>query len=400
MNVNKENLMVILLAGGLGKRLNTKTTKQLITFKKISILERNIINFNEYLNNVKIQVVSNKKDLKEISKITKKYKMFPPVLGGISRHESVFNGLEAIKIFNPKFVLVHDSARPLITFDVINNLIKHCNENVSCVIPILPLSDSIRISSNGIIRKMVTKKNKFLVQTPQLCNYKDLLEAHTTTTKSYEDESSLFLSKSKKVFAIEGDPLSLKITYKNDLKLLEPHLSKESKYVTKVGNGFDIHRFDIKKRDEKNFIILGGIKIFNVNPLVGHSDSDVLLHAITDSILGVVNKGDIGKIFPPSDKKWKNADSSLFLNYASELLKEAEGKINNIDAVIICEKPKILDYSQKIQENIAKILKINPKRISIKGKTSESIGFIGRKEGIAAMACTSIEIIENIFDDQ
>ena len=145
--------------------------------------------------------------------------------------------------------------------------------------------------------------------------------------------------------------------------------------------------------------MLGGIKIPNTRQLIGHSDADVLLHAITDSILGVVNKGDIGKLFPPSDKKWKNCDSSIFLKHASELLYEQNGKINNIDAVVICEKPKILDYSQLIQENIAEILGINPKRISIKGKTSESLGFIGREEGIAVMVNTSIKIIDNISDD-
>ena len=133
--------------------------------------------------------------------------------------------------------------------------------------------------------------------------------------------------------------------------------------------------------------------------LIGHSDADVLLHAITDSILGVINVGDIGSLFPPSDQKWKNQDSSYFLKYAKKLLDEINGKIINIDSVIICEKPKILDYSKYMQENISHILKINPKRISIKGKTSESIGFIGRQEGIAAMANTSIQIIENINDD-
>ena len=125
----------------------------------------------------------------------------------------------------------------------------------------------------------------------------------------------------------------------------------------------------------------------------------MLLHAITDSILGIINKGDIGMLFPPSDKKWKNADSALFLKHASIMLKKEKGKINNIDTVIICEKPKILNYSQKIVENIGRILDINPKRISIKGKTSESIGFIGRQEGIAAMAITSAQIPEIVLDD-
>ena len=189
-------------------------------------------------------------------------------------------------------------------------------------------------------------------------------------------------------------------TCENDLKILEPHLvDKKNNYVTKIGIGFDIHRFDTKKSDDTRNLLLGGIKISNIKSLIGHSDADVLLHAITDSILGVINVGDIGSLFPPSDKKWINQDSSYFLKHAKMLLDKSNGKINNIDAVVICEKPKILDYSKQMQENISHILKINPKRISIKGKTSESIGFIGREEGIAVMANTSIQIIENIYDD-
>ena len=172
-----------------------------------------------------------------------------------------------------------------------------------------------------------------------------------------------------------------------------------TKYITKVGNGFDIHRFDISKNKDENFIKLGGIKINNIKPLIGHSDADVLLHAITDSILGIINKGDIGEIFPPSDNKWKDVDSSYFLKHASILLKNENGKINNIDTVIICEKPKILNYSNEIRRNIANILNINPERVSVKGKTGESMGFIGRQEGIAAMAITSAQIREKIFDD-
>jgi len=205
----------------------------------------------------------------------------------------------------------------------------------------------------------------------------------------------------KIINTVEGDPMSLKITYENDLKILKPHLvGKKNNYITKVGLGFDIHRFDTKKSDNhKNFITLGGIRISNIKSLIGHSDADVLLHAITDSILGVINVGDIGLLFPPSDEKWMNQDSSYFLKHAKMLLDKSNGKINNIDAVVICEKPKILDYSKQMQEKISHILKINPKRISIKGKTSESTGFIGREEGIAVMVNTSIQIIENIYDD-
>ena len=151
------------------------------------------------------------------------------------------------------------------------------------------------------------------------------------------------------------------------------------------------------KHLKNNFVLLGGIKIKASKPLIGHSDADVLLHAITDSILGVINKGDIGSIFPPGDEKWKNADSSIFLKYASKLLHNEKGIVNNIDASIICEKPKILDYSKKMKKNIAEILNINEQKISIKGKTSESIGFIGRQEGIAAIVSTAIQIKNTDF---
>ena len=394
------NLVIVLLAGGVGNRLHKQTSKQLINYDNETILEKNIIRFQKYLKDVPIQVVSNKKDITKVNEINKKNNILLPVLGGKERHDSVYNALVTIEKFNPKYVLIHDTARPLISYDVIKKLLEYCDKNITCVVPTLNLTDSIRTVSKKLIKDVVNRQDKVLVQTPQLCNYKLLINAHKKSKKVYEDESSLFLSNGMKVIAIEGDPLTLKITYEKDLKLLEPHLCDSNvKYITKIGNGFDIHRFDIKKSTDKNFIHLGGIKINNINSLIGHSDADVLLHAITDSILGIINKGDIGILFPPSEKKWKNADSTLFLKHASIMLKKEKGRINNIDTVIICEKPKILNYSQKIVENIGRILDINPKRISIKGKTSESMGFIGRQEGIAAMAITSAQIPEIILDD-
>ena len=395
-----DNLVIVLLAGGVGNRLNKQTSKQMIYYDNETILEKNIINFQKYLKNVPIQIVSNKTDLQKIREINKKYNILLPVLGGKNRHESVYNALIAIKNFNPKYVLIHDSARPLISSNVIQKLLQYYEKDIACVVPTLTLRDSIRTISKKLIKDVINRQDKVLVQTPQLCNYKLLLDAHKKSIKNFEDESSLFLSYGMKVIAVEGDPFTLKITYHKDLKLLEPHLCNNNiKYITKIGNGFDIHRFDIKKNADKNFIHLGGIKINNIKSLISHSDGDVLLHAITDSILGIINKGDIGKLFPPSNKKWKNADSSLFLKHASIMLKKEKGIINNIDTVIICEKPKILNYSQKMVENIGRILDINPKKISIKGKTSESIGFIGREEGIAAMAITSAQIPEIILDD-
>ena len=391
-------LVLILLAGGIGKRINKKISKQMISYNNVTILEMNIINFRKYIKNIPIQVVTNKKDFNEVSEICNKYNLLTPVLGGSERHKSAFNGLKSIEKINPKYVLIHDVARPIISSEVIKNLIKYSKKEIYCVTPVIKVNDSIRKISNKTIKNTVPKKNTVLVQTPQLSNYKILKKILENSNKKFEDESTIFLQNSMKVIAIDGDPLTLKITYEKDLNLLEQHLSKNvNTYITKIGNGFDIHRFDNSKCFSNNFIIIGGVKIEASKPLIGHSDADVLLHAITDSILGVINKGDIGSIFPPTNNKWKNADSSIFLKHASKLLHNEEGIINNIDATIVCEKPKILDYSKKMKKNIAEILNINEQKISIKGKTSESIGFIGRQEGIVAMVSTAIQIKNTDF---
>ena len=391
-------IVLILLAGGIGKRINRKISKQMIKYNNLTILEVNIINFSKIFKNIPIQIVTNDKDFIEVSEICNKYDLLTPVLGGDERHKSTYNALKSIEHINPKYVLIHDVARPIISSKVIEKLVSYSKQEIFCVAPVLKINDSVRIISNNTLKSTISKNDKVLVQTPQLCNYKILINTIKNTNKIFEDETSLFLHNSMQVIAIEGDPLSLKITYEKDLNLLEPHLTKNSNnYITKIGNGFDIHRFDNSRISENNFIILGGIKIKSSKKLIGHSDADVLLHAITDSILGIINKGDIGSIFPPTDDKWKNADSSIFLKHASKLLQSEKGIINNIDATIVCEKPKIIDYSKEMKKNISNILNINEQKISIKGKTSESIGFIGRKEGMAAIVSTAIQIKNTDF---
>ena len=402
MRLNGKGIIIILLAGGVGNRFKSKTNKQLLEINGKTLLEICIENFNKHLKNINIQIVINKSNLNFIKNIANKYKLLKPVLGGITRQQSVFKGLIALKNYNNEYVLIHDSARPLVTFEVLEQLLDFTKKQVNCVAPVIPINDAVRVIKDDKINKVLNKENQILVQTPQLCNFKELVSAHQITNIEYEDETSIFLSVGRgDIHTIKGDPMSLKITRKRDLNLLYPHLIDNIyNYITKIGIGFDIHRTDlIKDKHNDNYITLGGVKITNSAPLVGHSDADVLLHAITDSLLGPINEGDIGMLFPPSDKKWKNHNSSYFLKETCLLLKKHKAKINNIDAVIICEQPKILNYSKEMICNISNILEINPSKISIKGKTSESIGFIGRQEGIAAMVNSSIQVIENISDD-
>ena len=402
MKLNGKGIIIILLAGGVGNRFKSKTNKQLIEINRKTLLEICIENFNKHLKNINIQIVINKSNLNFIKNIANKYNLLKPVLGGITRQQSVFKGLTALKNYNKEYVLIHDTARPIVTFEVLEQLLDFTKKQVNCVAPVIPINDAVRVIKDDKINKVLNKENQILVQTPQLCNFKELVSAHKITNIEYEDETSIFLSVGGgEIHTIKGDPMSLKITRKHDLNLLYPHLIDNIyNYITKIGIGFDIHRTDlIKNKHNDNYITLGGVKITNSAPLIGHSDADVLLHAITDSLLGPINEGDIGMLFPPSDKKWKNQDSSYFLKETSLLLKKHKAKINNIDAVIICEQPKILNHSKEMIYNISNILEINPSKISIKGKTSESIGFIGRKEGIAAMVNSSIQVIENISDD-
>ena len=309
----KQDLVIILLAGGSGKRLSLEIDKQMIKINEITVLEKSIINFQKYLPNNNIQIVTNKKNFKKTNEIAKTYNIYKPIIGGEDRQSSVYNALNCLKKTSPKYVLIHDSARPIISSEVIVNLINFKGTNFNCVVPVLPINDAIRITNNNKIEKVLDKKNKVLVQTPQFCDYKVLLNAHKKAINSFEDESALLLSQSIEINTIKGNPKTLKLTYIEDLNLLEPHLlNSQQNNVTKVGSGFDVHRFDLNSTNENNFIMLGGVKINNSRSLIGHSDADVLLHAITDSILGIVNLGDIGSLFPPTDKKWKNADSSIF----------------------------------------------------------------------------------------
>ena len=153
----------------------------------------------------------------------------------------------------------------------------------------------------------------------------------------------------------------------------------------RLGNGFDVHAFEAGK-----FVILGGIKIPHIFKLCGHSDADVVLHAITDAIFGALAEGDIGTHFPPEDDKWKNASSDIFLKYAQKLAKGRNFKIGNVDCTVICEKPKIKPHAELIKKNIQNILNLNKDRVSIKATTSEKLGFTGREEGIAALATVTL----------
>ena len=221
--MNNIKIMLILLAGGIGKRINKNISKQMIKYNNLTILEMNILNFSRDLKNIPIQIVSNSNDFTKVSEICIKYNLLPPILGGKERHKSTYKALKSIEHFNPKYVLIHDTARPIISSEVIKKLIDFSKKEIFCVAPVLKINDSIRKISKNTIKNTILKNDIVLVQTPQLCNYKILKKAMENNNKKFEDESAVFLDNSMPVITIDGDPLTLKITYEKDLNLLEPH---------------------------------------------------------------------------------------------------------------------------------------------------------------------------------
>ncbi len=371
-----------MVAAGKGSRLQSKVPKQFLKIGDHHIIDICIDMISSHKFCEYLIVVLNENYSKHYKiKNTKKNIVF--ITGGESRNESVF---KAIKVLpkNNFLVLIHDAARPGIDHFIIDKLIDNLSEEFSCVVPTLPMSDSI-IKKDKIVSS-VKRENLYRIQTPQIFSANVLSLKDFDKNNEVTDESEIILRRNKKVKIIEGNEKLHKITTEWDYKFLMNIL--DTKIDTRIGNGFDVHAFTI----EPSKLILGGVIIDYPFGLKGHSDADVLLHSITDAILGSISMGDIGIHFPPNDSKWKNANSSIFLKKSLKLLKEKNGEINNLDITIICEEPKISKYTKKIQKNLSKILNIKEEKISLKATTTEGLGFTGRKEGIAVMTNILVNI--------
>jgi 2-C-methyl-D-erythritol 4-phosphate cytidylyltransferase / 2-C-methyl-D-erythritol 2,4-cyclodiphosphate synthase len=393
-----EKITLIILASGKGERIGLKTPKQYLQFHGKEMLRYCIESFQSYTKISDIIVVINKDDIELYQNATKDLGLLHYVIGGNSRQDSLKNAILYLQKNNkPNKVLVHDACRPFVSHDILDNLFAENNNNYACIFPAIPVRDSmIEVKESQYLFQ--DRQDKFLIQTPQLLDYKIAVEIFNNHNHTqYNDESSLFVSYNKKVKMVNGEISNFKITHPEDLNFASLLLRKnKDNMVTKIGIGYDVHRFKENDNLEKDkYIILGGIKIPHTKYIEAHSDGDVLLHAITDALFGAIADGDIGEHFPPTDIKWKNADSKIFIEYACEKVRKLGGKIVNIDVVIACEKPKITPYKTQIKENIANMMQINAANIGIKATTTEKLGSIGREEGISVQAIANIIINNN-----
>lgn len=364
-----KSISLVLLAAGSSTRFGLPTKKQWLYQGNKPLWLTVLENLQQGHQFKDIVVVANRDEIS----LMKCFSNVTFIQGGSSRQESLRNALEKI---DSDFVLVNDIARACVPKLLVTNLIKSAKPK-TCVVPALKVSDTCYFDGKPIDR------NKLLrIQTPQLSCTKTLKEL-LNNTQEFTDESSAFAQNGKEVIFVEGSSNAHKLTFKEDLKTL-PCL-KAPANSAKSGFGIDIHSFEDNKP-----MILGGITIDSPFGFKAHSDGDVAIHALIDALLGASSLGDIGELFPDTDPAFKNADSKELLKRVSSLVKSVGYSIEHCDITILAEAPKINPYKEQIRQSLSTLLDIGQYSVNIKATTSEKMGFVGRKEGVAVYATVTL----------
>jgi len=317
--------------------------------------------------------------------------LLPPVFGGATRQASVRAGLEALADKRPDAVLVHDAARPYASAALVSRAIAAIGAT-GAAIPVLPVTDTVKSVDPAGARVETTLDRTRLrtVQTPQVFLFDRLLAAHRRAAEAgredFTDDAALAEWAGLDVAVFEGERGNVKLTTAEDVVRAEQHHLAALADV-RTGTGFDVHAFG-----PGDHVMLAGVKIAHARGLVGHSDADVGLHALTDALLGALAEGDIGTHFPPSDPQWRGAASDRFLAFASERVRARGGAIAHLDLTLVCEAPRIGEHRDAMRARIAAIAAVDVARVAVKATTSERLGFTGRGEGIAALATATVRL--------
>ncbi|MBX9749104.1 MAG: 2-C-methyl-D-erythritol 4-phosphate cytidylyltransferase [Roseococcus sp.] len=308
----------------------------------------------------------------------------PPVIGGATRQASVKAGLAALAPLNPTTVLVHDAARPVIPAGTIPALLAALLHQAGAI-PAQPVSDTLKRAEAGLIGETVPRAGLFRAQTPQAFRFETLRAAHDAATAEATDDAQLLEWIGAGVALVPGHESNVKITFPEDLSRVESTLS--ARLLPRIGTGFDVHRL-VPGRP----LILCGLTIPHDLGLDGHSDADVGIHALCDAIYGALAEGDIGRHFPPSQMKWKDADSAQFLVHAMGRVAARRAMLVNADVTLICEQPKIGPHAGAMMARLAELMGVEVSRVGVKATTTERLGFTGRGEGIACQAAVSLMV--------
>jgi 2-C-methyl-D-erythritol 4-phosphate cytidylyltransferase / 2-C-methyl-D-erythritol 2,4-cyclodiphosphate synthase len=380
----------LIVAAGRGRRAGGSTPKQYMDFSGEPVLRRTLRFFASSPKIDQIVAVIHPDDADSYRQcVSGVGKCMPPVWGGATRQQSVLAGLEVMEKSPPKFVLVHDAVRPLLSAPLLARALDAVSATGAAV-PVVPVNDTIkRVGGDGNIAGTLDRTELRAIQTPQAFTFTKLIEAHRRAAKAgrgdFTDDAAIAEWAGIPVSTFPGESRNLKLTTADDFLIAQALLGNSMEVRT--GTGFDVHAFGAG-----NSVTLGGISIPHQKALIGHSDADVLLHAMTDAVLGALGEPDIGHHFPPSDEKWRGAASDRFLAHAIALLAARGGGLVHLDSTVLCEAPKIGPHRDAIQNRVAEIAGVAAGRVSVKATTTEGLGFIGRGEGIAAMATATIKV--------
>jgi 2-C-methyl-D-erythritol 4-phosphate cytidylyltransferase / 2-C-methyl-D-erythritol 2,4-cyclodiphosphate synthase len=379
----------LVVAGGKGLRAGRELPKQYALLNGKTVLRRTIEALLSHQAVSEVQVVIGESDSALYEDAVRGLpKLLPPVVGGLTRQQSVRNGLEALARREPTVVLVHDAARPFVPPETIGRVIDACDE-MHGAIPTMPIHETVKRIDAGAVLGTVPRETLGTAQTPQGFPFARLLAAHRAAADAGKneltDDEAVAALAGLAVRAVAGDRQNIKITNPADFEQAERMLSATME--TRIGQGFDVHQFGPGQS-----LWLCGVEIAHDHGLIGHSDADVGLHALTDALLGAIGDGDIGEHFPPSDPKWKGASSDRFLADAVRRVTERGGRIVNLDVTMVCERPKISPHRDAMRARVAEIAGIDSGRVAMKATTSEKMGFTGRGEGIVAFALATVMV--------
>lgn len=376
--------VALVVGAGEGKRFGGELPKQYRALAGDTILRRSLILFLEHPQVTSVQAVINSNHHELYKNAVGELPLLKPVNGGSTRQASVALGLESLVNANPDRVLIHDAARPLLDSNVVSRVITALDTSQGAI-PVLAVADTLKRGKGKFIDTTIERNGLWRAQTPQGFHYNEILAAHRQVIgEDLTDDAAVAERAGLTVAMVEGAEENFKVTEVEDFNRAERILVSLD---VRTGLGFDVHSFT-----EGDEITLCGVVIPYSHGLLGHSDADVGLHAVTDALLGAISAEDIGFHFPPTDSRWKSTTSDVFLKHAGNLLTNLCGRISNIDVTLICEEPKISPYRDAMRKRISEILEISESRVSVKATTTEGLGFPGRGEGIAAQAVATVVI--------
>ncbi len=379
---------VLVVAAGRGRRFGGDLPKQYHDLDGRPVLAHSLARFAAHPGIAQVQAVIHPDDHGLYTEAAGNLPVGAWIAGGETRQESVRLGLEALAAEDaPDLVLIHDGARPMVDGGLITRVLRALEAHPGAV-PALPVADTLKRGESGLVTQTVPRSGLWRAQTPQGFWFREILSAHRKAAGlDLTDDAAVAEQAGLAVALVSGSEDNGKITTADDLERARA-LFRRSGGEVRMATGYDVHGF----KGDGQGVMLCGVHVPHDRGMEGHSDADVALHAITDALLGCIGAGDIGLHFPPSDNRWKGADSALFLRHAAALARGLGGVIQHVDVTIICERPKVGPHRLAMIERLAEILAVGADRVSVKATTTEGLGFTGRREGIAAQAAVTLRL--------